>query len=125
MITSVLKRLVGLFRKPLVIGSPEANQLVLDHIAKQGDDGRAERHVRHTAYPMRDAQARDRSFVVDVFTEVGLDASEAIIRGGVLGEHYASVATPEFNVLTASLRDTLEELGWEYDGWECAILREK
>ncbi|PTX55732.1 hypothetical protein C8N43_0374 [Litoreibacter ponti] len=124
MITGVLRRITGLFRKPLLIGSPEANKLVLAQIAQQGDDGLSERHVRHLAYPMRDAGAKDRSHVVDLFSEIGLDPSEAAMRGGVMGEHHAAVATPEFDHLTGLLRETLEEMGWEYDGWECAIRRE-
>ena len=67
----------------------------------------------------------ERSQVVDLFTEVGLDASELDIRGGVLGEHYAAVGTPEFDNLTKVLTETLAEMGWDYDGWECAILKQK
>lgn len=122
MIRSVLSWVFGLFRKPLVLGSPAANALVIAQIAQQGDDGSEERHVRHVAYPGRD-QPGGLSFAVDILTEAGLDASEAQYRRGVLGEHYAAVATPEFDQLTEQLRDDFAQLGWEYDGWECAVLK--
>lgn len=124
MIKSLLNKLFGRGTS-LDIGSPEANALVIVEIKKQGDDGQQERHVKHTAYPSRDGGALERSQVVDLFAEVGLDPSELDYRGGILGEHYAAVSTPEFDTLTTAMRIALAEMGWEYDGWECAILREK
>lgn len=126
MIVRLLSSLISRFRKPLEIGSAQANLLVLEQIAEQGDDGLTERHVRHTAYPKRGAQipaGRDR--IVDLFAGVGLGVSETQYRNGILGEHEAAVATEDFNELTDGLRVELERMGWEYDGWECAVLKNK
>jgi hypothetical protein len=122
-ILRLLNSIFARFRKPLKLGSAKANQLVLAQIAEQGDDGSEERHVRHFAYPTRSATAAGPDRAVDLFAEAGLEVSETQYRGGLLGEHYAAVATDEFNQLTDSLRDDFERLGWEYDGWECAVLK--
>ena len=123
MISRLLNSFVARFRKPLKLGSTKANQLVLAQIAEQGDDGTEERHVRHFAYPTRGTTAAGRDRAVDLLAEVGLGISDTQFRDGLLGEHYAAVANEEFNQLTDSLRDELERLGWEYDGWECAVLK--
>ncbi|SFR48023.1 ribonuclease E inhibitor RraB [Litoreibacter janthinus] len=123
MILRLLNSIAARFRKPLELGSPKANKLVLDQIAEQGDDGTQERHVRHFAYPMRGANAANKHSALELFAEAGLDISEAQYRGGVVGEHYAAVADEEFDQLTDSLRDEFSRMGWEYDGWECAVLK--
>lgn len=122
MIVSLLNKLVARFRKPLQLGSAAANKLVIHQISAQGDDGRAERHVRHFAYP-RGTEPRNRTDAVDLLTEAGLDVSDTQYRGGLLAEHYAAVADAEFDQLTDSLREELARLGWDYDGWECAVLK--
>lgn len=118
-----LNSIVARFRKPLELGSPKANKLVLVQIAEQGDDGTQERHVRHFAYPLRGPNAAGIDNAVELFAEAGLDVSETQYRGGVMGEHYAAVADEEFDQLTDSLRDEFARMGWEYDGWECAVLK--
>ena len=123
MILRLISSIVARFRKPLELGSPKANKLVLVQIAEQGDDGTEERNVRHFAYPMRIPSAAGRDRDVDLFAEVGLDVSDTQYRGGLMGEHYAAVANEDFDQLTDSLRDEFERLGWEYDGWECAVLK--
>jgi len=125
-ISRLLNSLVSKFRKPLLIGSAQANQLVLDQLAEQGDDGTQDRHVRHTTFPLRGVEGvagRDR--IVDLFARIGLDVSETQYRDGILGEHDAAVATEDFNELTDGLRIELAGMGWEYEGWECAVLKEK
>ena len=123
MILRLLNSIVVRFRKPLELGSPQANKLVLAQIAEQGDDGTQERHVRHFAYPMRGASSAGRDLAIELLAEAGLDVSETQYRDGVLGEHYAAVANEEFDQLTDSLRDEFARIGWEYDGWECAVLK--
>ena len=122
MVLELMKRLIG--RKPLQLGSPEANKLVITHIAKDGDNGLSERHVRHFAYPVEEQRKGDKLDVFEVFTDAGLGVSDSEFRGGVLGEHDSAVATAEFDQLTDGLRVEMEKLGWVYDGWECAILRD-
>ncbi|EPX79167.1 ribonuclease E inhibitor RraB [Litoreibacter arenae] len=123
MILRLLNSIAARFRKPLKLGSPAANKLVLVEIAEQGDDGSEERHVRHFAYPLRGPDAAGKHDAVELFAEAGLDVSDAQYRGGVMGEHYAAVADTEFDQLTDSLRDEFARIGWEYDGWECAVLK--
>ena len=123
MILRLLNSFAARFRKPLELGSPKANKLVVAQIAEQGDDGTQERHVRHFAYPLRGPRAVGQDYAVELFADAGLDVSEAQYRGGVIGEHYAAVAEEEFDQLTDSLRDELARMGWEYDGWECAVLK--
>lgn len=126
MISRLLNSLVSKFRKPLLIGSAQANQLVLEQLQEQGDDGTQERHVRHTAFPLRGAEgAVGRDRIVDLFAGIGLDVSETQYRNGIMGEHDAAVAGEDFNELTDGLRNELDRMGWEYDGWECAVLKEK
>lgn len=123
MILRLITSIVARFRKPMKLGSARANQLVLAEIAEQGDDGSEERHVRHFAYPQRGGFAKGIDLAMELFAEAGLDVSETQFRGGVLGEHYAAVAEDEFNTLTENLSEELTRLGWEYDGWECAVLK--
>lgn len=123
MILRLFNSLVARFRSPLELGTPEANKLVVAQIVEQGDDGMQERHVRHFAYPTRGRNAVGRENAVELFAEAGLDVAETQYRGGVMGEHYAAVATEEFDQLTDSLRDEFARMGWEYDGWECAVLK--
>lgn len=123
MILRLLNSIAARFRKPLELGSPQANKLVLAQIAEQGDDGTEERHVRHFAYPLRGTHAANKHDAIELFAEAGLDVSDAQYRGGVMGEHYAAVADAEFDQLTDSLRDEFARMGWEYDGWECAVLK--
>ncbi|MEP3345899.1 MAG: ribonuclease E inhibitor RraB [Litoreibacter sp.] len=123
MLLRLLTSLVKRFRKPVMIGSVQANKLVLDQIAERGDDGTLERHVRHLAYPMRGEVAAGMDRVMDLYAQAGFEVSETQYRNGVLGEHYAAVADDDFNTLTEGLRDDLERMGWEYDGWECAVLK--
>lgn len=122
MIVQLLKKFLGRFRKPLLMGSPQANQLVIAQIAEQGDDGTQERHVRHFAYPVAGAKSADKHDAVDFFAQAGLDVSETQYRGGIMAEHYAAVATEEFDQLTDNLREEFTRMGWDYDGWECAVL---
>ena len=122
MVLELMKRLIG--RKSMQLGSPEANKLVIDHIAKDGDNGLSERHVRHFAYPDGKNPKGNKLDVFEVFTDAGLGVSDSEFRGGVMGEHESAVATSEFDALTDGLRAEMEQLGWVYDGWECAILRD-
>lgn len=123
MILRLLKSIAARFRMPLELGSPKANKLVLAQISEQGDDGTQERHVRHFAYPLRGPKAAGKDSAVELFAEAGLEVSDTQYRDGVMGEHYAAVADEEFDQLTDSLRDEFVRMGWEYDGWECAVLK--
>ncbi|SDW93085.1 ribonuclease E inhibitor RraB [Litoreibacter albidus] len=123
MIKDLLNSIVARFRRPLELGSAKANQLVLDQIAEQGDDGTEDRHVRHFAYPKRGAQPAGRDRAVDLFAEAGLEVSDTQYHNGLMGEHHVPVATDEFNQLTNGLREEFARMGWEYDGWECAVLK--
>lgn len=116
-------RLTG--RKPKIplIGSAEANQLVRDEMAEQGDNARAERPIRHLVYPLRGSDIKPLNFAVDLLTAKGLHVSEAEFGGGLVGEHRAVVASAGFDQLTDALREELGLLGYKYDGWECPIYK--
>lgn len=122
MILRLLKSFLGRFKKPLQLGSPAANKLVIAQIMEQGDDGTQERHVRHFAYP-HDASSTGMHAAVDLFSDAGLGASDTQFRGGVMGEHEAAPADAEFDQLTDTLRIEFAAIGWDYDGWECAVLK--
>ena len=42
-------------------------------------------------------------------------------EGGIRFEQNREVASAEFDDLTERLEEKLKEVGWTYDGWECAV----
>ena len=109
----------GLFRKKT---AAQKNDKVRGALRGMGDDGTRPRHVIHFAYATRKATGET-------------DEAEAIIRrlvapdvieptDGSVGfrfEQTREVASDDFDALTQGLEDDLAAIGWEYDGWECAV----
>ncbi|NNE22853.1 MAG: hypothetical protein HKN11_09605 [Rhizobiales bacterium] len=40
---------------------------------------------------------------------------------GVVFEHEREVASADFDNLTVRLHAQFASMGWDYDGWECAV----
>lgn len=116
--------LVNLFRKkrrPLT-GSPAANDSVRARLAEYGDDGSTVRHILHYAYPERQSDLAYRRALVEALIARGYSVSDAAVGGGVVLEHFHSVAPDFFDILTAELSAWFAERGWSYDGWECEVV---
>lgn len=90
----------------------------------QGDDGVAIRHVRHFAYP-DDSDPALRGDIVSQLKACGLEVSDVEPDGALLIEQYRSVAGDDFDRFTSGLREWFSERGWDYDGWECALVASK
>lgn len=117
--------LTKLFRKkpkPLT-GSPVANDSVRARLAEYGDDGSAVRHVLHYAYPDRETDLAARPSIVEALTARGFTVSEAAVGHGVVLSHFHSVSIEFFDLLTADLSAWFAERGWDYDGWECEVMK--
>ena len=104
-------------------GSKAANDQVRETIREMGDDGKSERHVRHFVYPIPAEKPVPRSEILELMEAIGLEVSDANFHEGLVAEHYAVVASDAFDALTEGLRDEIASRGWEYDGWECAVVR--
>lgn len=122
MIRALLRRLLGGPKRPVIMGSPVANAMVRDTMAVQGDDGSLPRQVTHFAYPKEETSA-SRFEVFEFLSQFDLVLSEAAMQNGVIFEHRTDVASAEFDEFTGRMFDELLAMGWEYDGWECPIVK--
>ncbi len=122
MFRALLRRLLGGPKKPVIMGSPSANALVRKEMRKSGDDGTAERLVRHLAYPKSEASASTFE-VFDFLGQFDLVLSETGFQNGIQFEHRSEVASEAFDTFTSRLFDELNAMGWRYDGWECGIVK--
>ena len=109
----------GLFKRK---SAAQKNDKVRAALAGYGDDGTLPRHVIHFAYSTRKATG-------------DVAAAEAIVKGlmapdlieptqadeGLRFEQTREVASSEFDALTDRLETELAAIGWQYDGWECAV----
>jgi hypothetical protein len=98
-----------------------SNEAVRAMLRAHGDDGAATRHVLHYAYPKHDAPFVRAELVAQLHTR-GFQVSDAEAENGLVMEHYRPVAGEDFDVFTAELRDWFADNGWDYDGWECAVV---
>ena len=109
-------------KKPIVImGSTEANELVRQQLHGFGDDGIAQRHVIHYAYPSGSSDPVTRRKIDAWLYEQSFKVKSAEARDGVVFETTQSITGEEFDLLTQSFIIFFEGLDWEYDGWECAV----
>ena len=97
------------------------NESVRAMLRAHGDDGSATRHVRHYAYPKANALPVRKDLVSHLHAS-GFKVSDAEAENGLVMEHYRPVAGEDFDLFTAELRDWFAGHGWDYDGWECAIV---
>jgi hypothetical protein len=125
MVLGLLKKLLGGGgqKAPLIMGSFVANEAVREQLALHGDDGTAERHVTHYAYPKKDENSASRYEVFEYLAEFDLSLSEAEVGGGIVAEQEREVGSEEFDEFTSRLFDELDAMGWDYDGWECAVVK--
>jgi len=109
----------GWFRKK---ATHPANDAVRQVLSEGGDDGTRVRHVIHFAYPLERANAVSKVAVKDcILSYVDVTFTETLDSEGVVFEHYREVASAEFDTLTDTMKHALEDKGWTYDGWECAL----
>ena len=106
--------------EPAPMGSSAANAAVREALLAHGDDGSVPRHVVHWAYPASEGAA-SLAEISEYLRKGGFDVSEAS-DGGVQFEHSSEVASVEFDGLTLELYRVMNASGWEYDGWECAVV---
>lgn len=122
MLRALLRRLLGGSRKPMIMGSPAANQLVRTEMLNSGDDGKTERLVRHLAQP-KTQQSASQFEVFEFLSSFDLVLSETGFQNGIIAEHRSEVASEAFDIFTSLLFDELDAMGWRYDGWECGIVK--
>lgn len=117
----------SLFKKKVrpAMGSCEANNAVRAQLAAMGDDGAAVRHVVHYAYPMKGADMSKRDDLVAALKTRGFEVSDAVNENGVVLEHHRTVAPSDFDAVTTELKDWFATRGWDYDGWECAVIQKQ
>ena len=103
------------------VGTKDGNDRVRGQLLKLGDDGTAIRHVRHFFYrPGGEGSAA----VVDVrghLAQFGMAISDTEAADGLIAEHQSEVASASFDALTLRFVTEALGMGWEYDGWECAV----
>lgn len=117
--------LAKLFGRTAAADGPSRNDRVRQQLLTYGDDGRRPRHVVHYAYPIDGRPGDDAGQIIDLLTGQGYQARPAQTNDGVVFEHHAAVAGPAFDARTRNLTDDLARRGWDYDGWECAVVEQK
>ena len=109
----------GLFSKKT---AAKKNDRVRAALAGYGDDGTLPRHVIHFAYATRKATADAAAAEAIIRRALAPDVLEpAEVGNGLRFEQTREVASAEFDALTQALEDELAAIGWDYDGWECAV----
>ena len=98
------------------------NDPVRQVLASRGDDGTAVRHVVHYAYPNPGADMSIRPRLVEELKTRGFTVSDAAHENGLIFEHHRSVAPDDFDAFTDELETWFKTAGWDYDGWECAMV---
>ena len=103
------------------LGQAAQNDLVRAQLDKLGDDGRKSRHVIHFAYPVGASNAASRDEVKSSLADLDVKITDAADGTGVVFEHEREVASADFDNLTVRLTALFATMGWDYDGWECAV----
>ena len=126
MLGALLQRLFSGFGSKPNGGDAAGNAAIRAQLAAMGDDGTAPRHVLHYVYPHRKSAAVPREEIAAFLAEQGFDTvRDAANDGGFVMEHEREVASAAFDEFTSDLAATLSTKGWEYDGWECAVVTEE
>lgn len=99
------------------------NDAVRTSLANEGDDGAAERTITHYAYPLAGADPARRPAMIVALRSQGFAVRDAASAHGLVMEHKGAVAPEDFDAFTEQLEDWFRALGWDYDGWECAVVR--
>ena len=101
------------------------NDLVRDQLTAHGDDGVKSRHVIHFAYPLENAEnPAPKADIKAMLDGHDFRFSDAASEDGLVFEHEREVASADFDQLTEDLHQQLLAKGWDYDGWECAVVTE-
>ena len=112
---------IGLGKKPAA-QPVNKNDPVRQVLASRGDDGTAVRHVVHYAYPLAGADLSERPRLIEELKSRGFQVSDAAADSGLVFEHHRSVSADDFDSFTDELEGWFEAAGWDYDGWECAMV---
>lgn len=104
-------------------GSPEFNLSIKYQLNSMGDDGTAVRNVVHYAYPEADIGPAKPDEISTIAKKHGLRFHAAAGEGGYVFEQEREVASSTFDQFTLDLAAELRESGYDYDGWECAVLQ--
>ena len=75
----------------------------------------------HYTYPNKGSQAVSKADVKSALADLDVRFTDTADREAVILEHQHEVASSDFGEFTRMLRARLEFLGWEYDGWDCAV----
>ena len=97
------------------------NDLVRAQLGKLGDGGSKPRHVIHFAYPEKTSDAVSRAEVKASLADLDVKITDAADGTGIVFEHEREVASADFDNLTVRLAAHFATMGWDYDGWECAV----
>ena len=109
----------GLFGKK---SKAPKNDGVRKALAAHGDDGTRVRHVIHFVYPLEGRDAGDKAAARAIVQgQIDVEFTETEDSAGLVFEHYREVASADFDALTDLLEAELLKIGWDYDGWECAV----
>ena len=99
------------------------NDVVRAQLRKMGDDGTRPRHVIHFAYESTAGAASTEKVIHAVLQ--GFIARPNDEGDGVIFEETREVASVEFDDHTETISQELATAGWDYDGWECAVVEQK
>jgi hypothetical protein len=109
------------------IGSPGSNDIVRQNLSKLGDDGSVARTITHFGRPGPD----DPAFCEEVIEDFSLSLSTfgfVVEAEDVDGEdwvalsHVSPVTADALDTWTQWLAESLANVGWIYDGWDCDVL---
>ncbi|MBS0483513.1 MAG: hypothetical protein JSR96_15500 [Proteobacteria bacterium] len=101
----------------------EKNDAVRRSLAGYGDDGTADRDIIHYAYPYQGTDLSPRPQIIASLKSQGFAVRDAASHAGLVFEHTGAVADPNFDALTEQLESWFAGQRWEYDGWECAVVK--
>ena len=103
-------------------GQAARNGMIREALAGQGDDGRRARQVSHYVFPdLAGAAATDTALKAAV-AGYGFSARFTAAGDGLILEHEREVASEAFDAEVAGLIEVMDQLGWQYDGWDCAVM---
>ncbi|MEL7258641.1 MAG: ribonuclease E inhibitor RraB [Pseudomonadota bacterium] len=90
---------------------------------KDGNDGSIPRHTIHYAYTTTKAAEAAKRLVAQHLQQLGFEVSDTVENDGFKFEATSSVVGQSFDELTEELAKFLQSHDWEYDGWECAVVK--
>ncbi|MGV6801231.1 MAG: ribonuclease E inhibitor RraB [bacterium] len=110
-------------QKPPVINQAVLNDEVRANLEQMGDDGSQERHVVHYAYSNGPMMPDDRAQAEHWLSQMNFRVKNTANGNGLMFETEQAVCGDIFDQQTIKIRAFFEEIGWDYDGWECIVVR--